>query len=171
MHCFLKVQKQRYPLLSNTIHWRRKWQHTPVFLPGKFHGQKNLEGYIPWGCKELDMTKCTHAHTHTSIPLLKSCICSFMLPPFLLDSLTNIWWLFYSYCLILPQGWGSLNTPTLPQWQITSASYSWKVRKWESIFLVLLLKLQTWVGLMYLYHREFSVHSPVLTPIFLVSSQ
>jgi len=29
---------------------------TPVFLPGKFHGQKSLVGCSPWGCKELDMT-------------------------------------------------------------------------------------------------------------------
>ena len=26
--------------------WRRKWQPTPVFLPGKSHGQRNLEGYV-----------------------------------------------------------------------------------------------------------------------------
>ena len=32
--------------------WRRKWQLTPVFLPGKSHGWKNLVGYSPWGCKE-----------------------------------------------------------------------------------------------------------------------
>ena len=30
---------------------------TPVFLPEKFHGQRSLAGYSPWGCKELDMTK------------------------------------------------------------------------------------------------------------------
>ena len=34
--------------------WRRKWQSTPVFLPGKCHGQRSLAGYSPWGCKELD---------------------------------------------------------------------------------------------------------------------
>ena len=28
------------------IPWRRKWQPTPVFLPGKFHGQRSLTGYI-----------------------------------------------------------------------------------------------------------------------------
>ena len=27
--------------------WKRKWQPTPVFLPGKFHGQKSLAGYSP----------------------------------------------------------------------------------------------------------------------------
>ena len=36
---------------------RRKWQPTPEFLLGKFHGQRNLEGHSPWGCKESDMTK------------------------------------------------------------------------------------------------------------------
>ena len=30
---------------------------TPVFLPGEFHGQRNLAGYSPWGPKELDMTE------------------------------------------------------------------------------------------------------------------
>ena len=29
---------------------------TPVFLSGESHGQKNLAGYSPWGCKESDMT-------------------------------------------------------------------------------------------------------------------
>ena len=32
------------------IPWRRKWQPTPVFLPGKPHGQRSLVGYSPWGC-------------------------------------------------------------------------------------------------------------------------
>ena len=36
------------------IPWRRKWKPTPVFLPGKFHRQRTLVGYSPWGCKELD---------------------------------------------------------------------------------------------------------------------
>ena len=33
------------------IPWRRKWQSTPVFLPGKSHGQRHLVGYSPWGLK------------------------------------------------------------------------------------------------------------------------
>ena len=36
------------------IPWRRKWQPTPVLLPGKFHGWRNLVGYSPWGHKESD---------------------------------------------------------------------------------------------------------------------
>ena len=34
--------------------WRRKWQPTPVFVPGKSNGQRSLVGYSPWGHKELD---------------------------------------------------------------------------------------------------------------------
>ena len=35
--------------------WSRKWQLTPIFLPGEFHGQRNLVGYSPCGHNELDM--------------------------------------------------------------------------------------------------------------------
>ena len=51
------------------IPWRRKWQPTPVFLPGqaKFHGQRSLAGYSPWGsrvshnwvCKQVSI--CLHS--------------------------------------------------------------------------------------------------------------
>ena len=37
--------------------WRRKWQPTPVFLPGKSHGLRSLASYSPWGLKESDMTE------------------------------------------------------------------------------------------------------------------
>ena len=36
------------------IPWRRKWQPTPVFLPGESHGWRSLVGYSPWGPKESD---------------------------------------------------------------------------------------------------------------------
>ena len=38
------------------IHWRRKCQRAPVFLPGEFHGQRSLVGNSPWGHKESDTT-------------------------------------------------------------------------------------------------------------------
>jgi len=37
------------------IPWRQKLQPTPVFFPGKFHGQRSLVGYSPWGHKESGM--------------------------------------------------------------------------------------------------------------------
>ena len=35
------------------IPWRRKWQSTPVFLPGEFHGLRSLAGYSLRGCKRI----------------------------------------------------------------------------------------------------------------------
>ena len=40
----------------------RKWHPTPVFLPGKFHGQRSLAGYSLWNHKELDMTEQLSTH-------------------------------------------------------------------------------------------------------------
>ena len=37
--------------------WRRKWQPTPVFLPGESQGQRRLAGYSPWGRKESEVTQ------------------------------------------------------------------------------------------------------------------
>ena len=45
------------------ILWRRKWQLTPVLLPGKFHGQRSLVGYSPWCPKESDTTEQLHNFT------------------------------------------------------------------------------------------------------------
>ena len=46
------------------IPWSRKWQPTPVFLSGEFHGQGSLAGYHPWGHKGSDTTEATwHIHT------------------------------------------------------------------------------------------------------------
>ena len=46
------------------IPWRKKWQPSPVFLPGKSHGQRSLVGYCPLGHKESDKTKGLSTHTH-----------------------------------------------------------------------------------------------------------
>ena len=57
------------------ILWRRKWQPTSVFVPRKFHGQRRLAGYSPWGCRvgrnlaTLPHYTCTHTHTPRVLPL------------------------------------------------------------------------------------------------------
>ena len=59
----IKSLPARFNPLVRKIPWRRKWQPTPLFLPGKSHGQRGLEGYSPWGCKESDITEqltCIH---------------------------------------------------------------------------------------------------------------
>ena len=43
------------------MHWRRKWQPTPVFLPGESQGQGSLVGCCLWGRTESDMTEVTAA--------------------------------------------------------------------------------------------------------------
>ena len=40
----------------------RKWQPSPMFLPGKSYGQRSLVGYSPWGHKDLDMTDWLSTH-------------------------------------------------------------------------------------------------------------
>ena len=44
------------------IQYSRKWQPTPVLLPGKFHGQRSLTVYSPQGYKELGMTEWLSTH-------------------------------------------------------------------------------------------------------------
>ena len=45
--------------LFTFMHWRRKWQLTPVFLPGESQGRGSLVGCRLWGHTELDMTEAT----------------------------------------------------------------------------------------------------------------
>ena len=53
---------------AGKIPWRRKWQLTPLFLPGQSHGQRSLVGFSPWGQKESDMTEwLTHTHPWTNL--------------------------------------------------------------------------------------------------------
>ena len=43
------------------MHWRRKWQPTPVFLPGESQGRRSLAGCRLWGHTESDLTEVTAA--------------------------------------------------------------------------------------------------------------
>ena len=63
------------------IPWRREWLPTPVFLPGKSHGQRSLVGFSPWGRKESDTTERLPFHFSLSCigegngnPLQCSCL-------------------------------------------------------------------------------------------------
>ena len=47
------------PSLFTLMPWRRKWQPTPVFLPGESQGQEGLVGYRLWGRRESDTTEAT----------------------------------------------------------------------------------------------------------------
>ena len=49
----MAVNRMSLGLMFTFMNWKRKWQPTPVFLPGKYHGQRNLVGYSPWSCKRV----------------------------------------------------------------------------------------------------------------------
>ena len=60
---------------------RRQWHPTPVLLPGKSHGRRNLVGWGPWGREESDTTEWLHFHFSLSCiregngnPLQCSCL-------------------------------------------------------------------------------------------------
>ena len=55
-----RPESHRFDPWVEKLSWKRKWHPTPVFLPGKSHGQKSLVGYSPWGHKESDMTEQLH---------------------------------------------------------------------------------------------------------------
>ena len=48
-----QCRRPGFYLWVGKISWRKKWQPTPVFLPGKFPGQRNLAGYSLWGRKRV----------------------------------------------------------------------------------------------------------------------
>ena len=53
----LQSRRPRFDPWIMKIPWRRERQPTRVFLPGEFHGQKNLVGYSKWSQKESDKTE------------------------------------------------------------------------------------------------------------------
>ena len=58
--------QDRFDTWVGKIPWRRKWQPTLVFLPGKFHGQRSPVGYTPWVCKRIRHDWATvYVHTQT----------------------------------------------------------------------------------------------------------
>ena len=49
------------------MYWRRKWQPTPVFLPGESNGRRSLVGCSPWGRTESETTEATWQHMYVYI--------------------------------------------------------------------------------------------------------
>ena len=62
----LQTERPRFNPWVGKVLWRRKWQPTPVLLPGKFHGLRSLVGYYSWGHKESDITEQLHFSTAVS---------------------------------------------------------------------------------------------------------
>ena len=58
--CLSIMRQTQFNPWVRKIPWRRKWQPTPVFLPGEVHGQRSLEDYSPQGRKESHTTDRLH---------------------------------------------------------------------------------------------------------------
>ena len=57
-----------------TIAWRRKWQPTPIFFPGKSLGEKSLVGYSSWGCERVGHDLATEQQNFTpGLPTCRLC--------------------------------------------------------------------------------------------------
>ena len=76
-----QCRRHKFKPWVRKILWRRKWQPTPVFLPGESHGQRSLVDCSPWGREESDMTEQLHFHLSLSCigegngnPLQNSCL-------------------------------------------------------------------------------------------------
>ena len=52
-----RTQLRDFTFIFTFMHWRRKWQPTPVFLPGESQGRGSLVGCHLWGRTELDTTE------------------------------------------------------------------------------------------------------------------
>ena len=64
-------------ILVGKTPWRRKWQSTPVFLPGKSHRQRRLAGYCPWSHKRVRhnlVTKQQQIYNKNSDSLKTDCM-------------------------------------------------------------------------------------------------
>ena len=73
------LKQRRFDPWVRKIPWRRKWQPTPVLLPGESHGQRSLAGYSPWGCKEQDTTE--QSCVDITWWIISFCFPLFVLPP------------------------------------------------------------------------------------------
>ena len=64
---------QDVDLILGKIPWSRKWPPAPVFLPGKFHGQRILAGYNTWSHQEMDRAELLNIHTYNYDLTLSLC--------------------------------------------------------------------------------------------------
>ena len=83
-----RCKRCRFDPWVGMIPWRRKWQPTPVFLPGESHGRRSLVGYSQWGHTESDMTEYKHL---SAIAFLQG-VCPIVITSSSLTLSINSWW-------------------------------------------------------------------------------
>ena len=107
----LQRKRPGFDLWVRKILWRKAWQPTAVFLPGKFHGQRSLAGYSSWGRKESD----TIAWLTTKASLAAFSYCSEHLQLRRLKQ-TPWWvWVFHTHHDHEPP-WAAITRTYMPLW-------------------------------------------------------
>ena len=101
------------------MHWRRKWQPTPVFLPGESQGRGSLVGCRLWGRTELDTTEATQQQQ-------QQCSIVYMYRCFLIHSSADTHLTcFYVVVLLLPSRFSRVRLCVTPETAAHQASRPW----------------------------------------------
>ena len=101
------MRETRFDPWVGKIPWRRKWQPTPILLPGKFHGQRSLVGYSPWNRKELPLSFPFLFHLSTEYHITHiHCLCVMQYRlgyTIVMNIPNNKWYIFLTKSTFLPQ--------------------------------------------------------------------
>ena len=100
-------------LLFTLVHWRRKWQPTPVFLPGESQGRGSLVGCHLWGHTESDTTEVTDLTSTMKTEKNRRKVCYWLcgqshLPTWIVHLATIMWENIHVWFSLISYIWGPL---------------------------------------------------------------
>ena len=133
------------------IPWRRKWQPTPVFLPGESHRQRSLVGYSPWGRKWVGYDLAIKQQIITALQCFVSFCCK-------TKWISNM-------CTYIPSRWDLLPFP--PSHPSRSSRRQNELPVWHSSFPLCVLHT---VGYICQFQPPSSSHPPPISTFFLTLS-
>ena len=161
------------------IPWRRKWQPTPVFLPGKFHGQRRLVGCSPWGHKESDTTELPRTSMHPYLTQPKSVegqvprknLARLMDMKMMLPPLPEPCWLLFEHLVHHFPSKSSCLLPSLNQAGVPFCLSHIKLSSQNSLFQVQLPNLHLRYSLFLEFFSVFPIHSSKFTWLYIIFAE
>ena len=144
------------------IPWKKKWQPTPTFLPGKSHEQRSLAGYSPWSCKEQAIVHgVAKSQTRLSYWGYTYILCHFI------QGIWGLWylWGFWRQYQSIPRDGLLACSPTkLGMWKVAH-----KKREFSWPLLLLLLFFQKAHFQNWLRHLVYYFTYTLITPLLIIS--
>ena len=110
--------------------WRTKWQPTPVFLPGEFHGQNSLVGYSPCSCKEFGQSWVTNSLLASNKLIFRQYSRLMSLRP-LNKQKKSPYWTFQKYIYSSPANQFSNYTKFEFQFSLAQRNLTWNINNWS----------------------------------------